>query len=49
MLPVRTLLLAPLAAFAIARRDYGLSYDSRINPIGDTVRVQFDMSVAERR
>lgn len=36
-------------AFAVARRDYGLSYDSRMNPIADTVQVQFDMNVVERR
>lgn len=36
-------------AFAIARNDYGLSYDSRMNPIGDTVRVAFDMNVVERK
>ncbi len=36
-------------AFSIARRDYGLSYDSRMNPIGDTVEVQFNMSVVEKK
>jgi polyisoprenoid-binding protein YceI len=36
-------------AFPIARRDFGLSYNSRLNPIADTVRVQFEMSVAERK
>lgn len=36
-------------AFKIARRDYGLSFDSRMNPIADTIRVQFTMSVAERK
>lgn len=36
-------------AFAIARKDYGLTYDSRVNPIGDTVRVAFDVGVVERK
>lgn len=35
--------------FAVARRDYGLSYDSRMNPIGDTIQVQFNMSVVEKK
>lgn len=36
-------------AFALARRDYGLSYNSRLNPIADTIQVQFDMNVVERQ
>jgi polyisoprenoid-binding protein YceI len=36
-------------AFTINRKDYGVSYDSKLNPIGDQVEVQFNMSVAEKK
>jgi len=36
-------------AFAVNRRDYGVSYDSKLNPIADTVQVQFNMSLRERK
>lgn len=36
-------------AFTVNRKDYGISYDSRMNPIEDTVAVQFNMTVAEKK
>jgi polyisoprenoid-binding protein YceI len=38
-----------LGAFAVRRRDYGISYQSRLNPIEDEVAVQFNMTVAEKK
>ncbi len=38
-----------LGAFAVRRRDYGINYDSRLNPIEDEVAVQFNLSVAEQK
>jgi polyisoprenoid-binding protein YceI len=38
-----------LGAFAVRRRDYGIDYNSRLNPIEDEVAVQFNMSVAEKK
>lgn len=35
--------------FQIDRKDYGISYDSKVNPIADTVDVQFNMSLAEKK
>lgn len=35
-------------AFTVNRKDYGITYDSKLNPIADTVDVQFNMSVVER-
>lgn len=36
-------------AFTVNRKDYGISYDSKVNPIADAVEVQFNMSVVERK
>lgn len=36
-------------AFKINRQDYGVSGNSRMNPIEDEVAVEFDFHVAERR
>ncbi|MCO4101435.1 MAG: YceI family protein [Gemmatimonas sp.] len=33
--------------FAINRRDYGVAYDSKVNPIQNEVQVQWDMALAE--
>jgi polyisoprenoid-binding protein YceI len=35
--------------FQINRRDYGINGDSRMNPIADTVDVQFNMSLNEKK
>lgn len=35
-------------AFTLGRRAYGISYQSRLNPIADVVAVQFDLTVAEQ-
>ena len=35
--------------FQINRREYGINGDSRMNPIADTVEVQFDMSLSEKK
>jgi polyisoprenoid-binding protein YceI len=35
--------------FQINRRDFGIVYDSKVNPIADTVDVQFNMSLAEKK
>jgi polyisoprenoid-binding protein YceI len=34
--------------FEINRKDYGINYNSRLNPIEDIVQVQFDISVQDR-
>jgi polyisoprenoid-binding protein YceI len=33
----------------INRKDFGIAYDSRMNPIEDKVEVQFNLSVAEKK
>jgi polyisoprenoid-binding protein YceI len=33
--------------FAINRQDYGVSYDSKVNPIQNEVQVQWDIALAE--
>lgn len=33
--------------FAINRKDYGVAYDSMVNPIENAVQVQWDMSISE--
>jgi polyisoprenoid-binding protein YceI len=35
--------------FQINRRDYGINGSSRLNPIADTVDVQFNMSLSEKK
>ena len=35
--------------FQINRREYGINGDSRMNPIADTVDVQFNMSLNEKK
>jgi polyisoprenoid-binding protein YceI len=35
--------------FPIKRREFGVSYQSNLNPIEDVVEVQFNMSVAEKK
>jgi polyisoprenoid-binding protein YceI len=35
--------------FTVNRRQYGINYDSRVNPIEDDVQVQFNMSLRERK
>jgi polyisoprenoid-binding protein YceI len=34
--------------FEINRQDYGISYNSRLNPVEDIVQVQFDISVQDQ-
>jgi polyisoprenoid-binding protein YceI len=36
-------------AFAVNRKEYGVSHDSKLNPIADMVQVQFNMSLRERK
>ncbi len=33
--------------FAINRKDYGVAYDSAVNPIENEVQIQWDMAIAE--
>ncbi len=35
--------------FPINRRDYGINFNSTLNPIEDVVEVQFNMSIAEKK
>jgi polyisoprenoid-binding protein YceI len=35
--------------FTVKRKQYGIAYDSRVNPIEDDVQVQFNMSLRERK
>jgi polyisoprenoid-binding protein YceI len=35
--------------FTVNRKEYGINYDSRVNPIEDDVQVQFNMSLRERK
>ena len=35
--------------FQINRRDYGIAYQSNVNPIEDVVEVQFNMTLAEKK
>jgi polyisoprenoid-binding protein YceI len=35
--------------FTVNRKDYGVAYDSKVNPIADTVDVQFNMSLSEKK
>lgn len=35
--------------FAIKRSDYGITYNSGVNPIEDEVQVQFNLSVVEKK
>lgn len=35
--------------FQINRKDYGVNYNSRINPIEDVVNVQFDLNLMDRQ
>ncbi len=36
-------------AFPINRRDFGINYNSTLNPIEDVVEVQFNMSLGEKK
>jgi polyisoprenoid-binding protein YceI len=36
-------------AFTVKRKQFGIAYDSRVNPIEDDVQVQFNMSLRERK
>lgn len=36
-------------SFTVNRREYGISYDSRMNPIQDVVEVQFELSIVEKK
>ncbi len=36
-------------AFAVNREDYGIAYNSRVNPIENEVAVQFNLTVAEAK
>lgn len=35
--------------FRLNRRDYGIVYNSAVNPIEDEIEVQFNMSLAEKK
>ena len=35
-------------AFSLKRFEYGLSYQSRLNPIEDEIQIQWEMSVVEK-
>jgi polyisoprenoid-binding protein YceI len=35
--------------FTVRRKEYGIRYNSRLNPIEDDVQVQFNMSIRERK
>jgi polyisoprenoid-binding protein YceI len=35
--------------FSIKRKDYGVAYDSRLNPIQDDVQIGFEMTIKERK
>lgn len=35
--------------FQINRRDFGIAYDSKVNPIADVVDVQFNMTLGDRK
>ena len=36
-------------SFMVNRREYGINYDSRMNPIQDVVEVQFELSIVEKK
>lgn len=37
------------AAFDINRKDYGINYNSRMNPVEDTVALQFDFHIVDQK
>jgi hypothetical protein len=38
-----------LGSFPIRRKEFCVSYDSKLNPIADEVLVQFSIAVTERK
>lgn len=36
-------------SFTVSRKEFGITYDSRMNPIQDVVEVQFELSIVEKK